>query len=334
MEIKKTALALLATGGTIAGSNEDNVLGSYTSGNIKIEDLLKRIKVYSNDIVIQTHTISNIGSQDINEDIWQKIVSSLLSIAKNPDIKAIVITHGTDTIEETAFLLHLTVNINKPIILVGAMRPIDAIGTDGTRSLLNAIKIATSDDIQYGTLIVSGDSIFDPITSYKVTTSGTEGLSSHPSGPIGCVSPSTLRIFINNYQIQDSTRGSFTLPQTGYWPRVAIIYISANLDKESTLAIINSCPHGIILAGVGHGNAPLWLLDHLTSVIKNTQIKVVRSTRINRGTVIYNLEVDDHNRGFISGNSLNPQRCRILLQLLLHKNIHDTSKIQSIFDKF
>ncbi len=133
-------IALLATGGTIAGSGASASLGSYKSGELGIKELLKAIPSLNKIARIQGEQISNIGSQDMNEEIWFKLAKRAQELLDNSRIQGIIITHGTDTLEESAYFLNLVLRSTKPVVLVGAMRNASSLSADGALNLYNALE--------------------------------------------------------------------------------------------------------------------------------------------------------------------------------------------------
>lgn len=320
----------LATGGTIAGRTPAGKSGTYESGSVNISGLLAASGVACGQNDVDSEDLSAVGSQDMSEDIWSRLHSRITRALLHEKYQTIIVTHGTDTLEETAFLLDLTLPPVGTVVLAGAMRPADAPGADGPRVILNALQIARAAMHQArGILTLSGDTLFSPRTVYKAYTSGTEGMRAWPGGACGTVTHGGIRFYTG--PLRDTYSGFFPMPVPGRWPRVTVIFVTACMDSPSVEAVLSTRPAGIILAGVGHGNAPEWLLEMLTDYSRSGGI-VIRSTRLNEGAVTRNLEVDDDNRGFISAGYQSPQRSRILLQLILQNNSHELAEIQQIFD--
>jgi len=317
---------ILSTGGTIVSKNPSDVSSVYESGGVDISDLI------STDITVNVHceVISSVSSQDMSADIWSKLYTRIKQIKDNNEADGIVISHGTDTLEETAFAFDLTLDLTCPIVFVGAMRTANTLGSDGERALANAIQVASHPDSK-GIMVISGDRILLGRTVYKCRTDGIDGFNSYPIGQLGVVTPKQLDYF--TLLACSVFQEKFSLPKGNQWPVVPIIYVSATMDR-STLALLElEDVQGVIIAGVGHGNAPKWLIEKLRSLSSNGK-GVVRSTRLNTGHVYRNLEVDDDGLNFIACRSLNPQKSQILMQLMIANGISDPTEQQKYFELF
>ncbi|NEG64659.1 asparaginase (plasmid) [Pantoea agglomerans] len=327
---KLPRILLLATGGTIAGQSANDNHDTYISGSVNAEVLLASTDSAKCHATVHAEDIAAIGSQDMSTQVWHLLHQRIERAFRLDEADGVVITHGTDTLEETAFLLEMTLRTSRPVVIVGAMRPSDAPGADGPRVLNNAlIAAASSSSVGRGIIVVSGDTLMDARCAYKAFTSGTEGMLSYPAGPTGRVSPAGIHYFTP--PLYGYLRGELSLPHPPGWPRVSIIYVTAAMDEISVRAMLDTSPRGIVLAGVGHGNAPAWLLEALGTESARGTI-IVRSSRLNAGTASFDLEVDDTGLGFVAAGSLNPQRSRLLLQLLLCRGLKTPEDIQPVFD--
>lgn len=312
---------VLGTGGTIAGRATSDSSGGYRSGEVGVDQLVAGAGLPAR---ITTEQIANIGSQDMDFDVWRALHDRISRAFGKGEADAIVITHGTDTLEETGFFLDLTLPTGRPVVLVSAMRPADAIGSDGLRNLACGVRVAVEAGSQRrGVLAVLGDSVFSAASVYKATTFGTEAFQSFPRGYEASVTPSSLRYLSEPFDAP--WRGRHAVPE--HMPPVAILHAHASMDLHVVRAILGSGVAGVVLAGVGHGNAPAPVLTALA----DTGLPVVRSSRIDRAFVSRNTEVDDDQMGFIAGGPLNPAKCRILLQLLLSEQ---SKHLQETFDRF
>ena len=141
-------IAVLATGGTIAGAAATDVQAGYTSGQVGVEQLIAAVPQAKKLATLRGEQISNIGSQDMNDEVWLKLAGRINALAAMPDVAGIVITHGTDTIEETAYFLNLVVKTRKPVVLTAAMRPATALSADGPLNFFNAVAVAANKDAE------------------------------------------------------------------------------------------------------------------------------------------------------------------------------------------
>ena len=179
---------ILATGGTIAGSGESSTKAAYTAGKVPIDDLLNAVPQIHDLGKITGEQIAQIGSQDMNVVTWLKLSKRINEIFKNNEADAVVVTHGTDTQEETSYFLDLTVMSDKPVVLVGAMRPSTAMSQDGNRNLLDAVMVAASPNSQgRGVVVAMDEKIFDARDVTKTSTTNIETFQSRNFGPIGLI---------------------------------------------------------------------------------------------------------------------------------------------------
>ncbi|WFL77936.1 asparaginase [Altererythrobacter arenosus] len=322
-------IRVLATGGTIAGSGGSAFGSGYSPGQIAAEDMLREVKSLGIDAELDAVEIASIGSQDIDWPVWDRLHAEVVRAQADDAICGIIITHGTDTAEETALLLDQTLEPGKPVILVGAMRPADAVGSDGMRNFANAVRVASDPASRdRGVLVVMGDTIFAARDVRKAATSNIDAFKGFPRGPLGRVTPSTLDWFGPAARTGEKAR--FAWPEK--LPRVAILIAGAGMDAQPVEALLGIGCQGIVLAGMGQGNAPRCVLDALQQAAA-AGVPVVRSSRVDEGLVDRNVEVDDDARGFIAARSLGPAKSRILLMLLLASGITDPAAIQQAFDK-
>ncbi|MGE5952585.1 MAG: asparaginase, partial [Qipengyuania vulgaris] len=236
------------------------------------------------------------------------------------------VTHGTDTLEETAFLLDLTLPADKPVVVVGAMRPADAVGYDGLRNFANAVRVASDPEAAgRGTLVVMGDRVFAARDVRKVRTRGTEAFRGFPRESIGLVTPSSLEWFGAPWRQDDGAAFAWS----DDLPEVVILYVHAALCAEELLRLVGEETRGIVVAGVGEGNMPERVRQEL-ALMAQSGIPVVRASRADEGLV--DREGEDETNRFVAARALNPQKARILLQLLLAGGVTDPAAIQRSFD--
>ena len=321
-------IRVLATGGTIAGSAGSATRSSYAAGQVGIADMVDEVRKLGLDAELDSVEIAAIGSQDIGWAEWDQLHAEIVKAQADESIAGIIITHGTDTAEETAFLLDLTLDAGKPVVLVGAMRPVDAVGSDGMRNFTNAVRVASDPESQNrGVLVVMGDTVLAARDVRKAATSTIDAFKGYPRGPLARVTPGSLDWFGPPARVGSKAR--FKWPQA--LPRVAILQIGAGMDAEAVSALIEIGCKGIVLAGLGQGNAPQVVLDAAEQAAQSG-IAIVRSSRVDEGMVDRNVEVDDDARGFVAARALGPAKARILLQLLIASGVSDPARIQSAFD--
>ena len=321
-----TKLTVLATGGTIAGIAGSAIAQDYRAGEIGIEDYLEKVGGLGLDEELTGRQIANIDSADMGPEVWNLLHPAICEALADDDCSGVVITHGTDTLEETAFLLDLTLPADKPVVVVGAMRPADAVGYDGLRNFANAVRVASDPQAAgRGVLVVMGDRVFAARDVRKVRTRGTEAFRGFPRESVGLVTPSSLEWFGAPWRQQAAA----TFAWCDDLPEVVIVFAHAALCAEEVLRLVGEETRGIILAGMGEGNMPERVRQEL-ALLAQGGVAVVRSSRTDEGLV--DREGDDTANGFVAARALNPQKSRILLQLLLANGITDPAAIQRAFD--
>jgi L-asparaginase len=320
-------IIILATGGTIAGSGDSSTKAAYTAGKVPIDDLLNAVPQIHNYGKITGEQIASIGSQDMNVVTWLKLTKRINEIFKNNEADAVVITHGTDTMEETASFLDLTVMSDKPVVLVGAMRPSTAMSQDGNRNLLDAIVVAADPASQSrGVVVAMDEKIFDARDVTKTSTTNIETFQSRNYGPIGLIYDGKIKYY---YQSLRNPSKKFDVTKLNSLPQVEIVYGYADANANSVYCISNAGPKGIVYAGMGNGNFGAPVGKALTEAAKKGII-VCRSARAGSGRVTLDNEVKDAELGFIVADDLNPQKARVLLMLSLTET-SDRAKIQQNF---
>ena len=329
---KKANVVVLATGGTIAGAAATGTQSGYTSGKVTIDQMLDSVPGIKDLANLKGEQISNVGSQDMSFDIMLKLAKRINELLASPDVDGVVVTHGTDTMEETAFFLNLTVKSDKPVVLVGSMRPSTAVSADGPLNLYDAVAVAADPQAKgRGVLVVMNDQIQGAHSLTKTSTTAVQTFMSPVRGVVG-VSAYGKNDFYNNPSWKHTTSSEFDVSNVTKLPRVDIVYADADMPPDLVDASVNNGAKGIVIAGVGNGNMNKASLDEAAKAVKKGVV-VVRSSRVPTGAVGRNVEVKDDELGFIASSELNPQKSRILLSLALLKP-HTPQQIQEMFDTY
>jgi L-asparaginase len=319
---------VLATGGTIAGQASARAGNAYDSGKVSGADLVAAIPGMDKLAQISAEQISSIGSQDMNDKVWFDLAARIKTAIDNKEVDGIVITHGTDTMEETAFFLQSILDTEVPVVLVGSMRPSTAIGADGPANLYEAVKVAASPQSRgRGVLVVLNDVIQGARWTQKTNTTSVDTFRSPNAAPLGYVDTASVRFLQPAIAAKAS---GLKLPVAAPLPRVDIIYAHANMDGAPIADAVKRGAKGLVLAGVGDGNTSKQAIEALAAAAKSG-VLVVRSTRVGSGFVNRNVEVDDDALGFAVALDLNPQKARIMLQLLVANGISDPQAVQQAF---
>lgn len=322
-------LVILATGGTIAGAAATGTQSGYTSGSVNIDTMLAAVPGIKDLANIRGEQIANVGSQDISFDIMLTLAKRINSLLAQNDVDGIVVTHGTDTMEETAFFLNLVVKSEKPVVMVGSMRPSTAVSADGPLNLYNAIAVASDPQSRgRGVLVVMNDWIHGAHSLTKTSTTAVQTFMSPLRGLVG-VSAYGRNDFYNAPEWKHTTATEFDVRNLSTLPRVDIIYAYADMPADLIDASVANGAKGIVIAGVGNGNMNKTSLEAAARAAKKGVV-VVRSSRVATGAVGRNVEVNDDEMNLIASDELNPQKSRILLMLALIKP-RTNSQIQNMF---
>jgi L-asparaginase len=326
-------IKVLATGGTIAGAQATQADAGYKSGTFSVDDLIKAVPQLKNIAEMSGEQVANIGSQTMSHEVWLKLAARVNDALKG-DTDGVVITHGTDTMEETGYFLSLVVKSDKPVVLVGSMRPATAISADGPINLYNAVALAGNPEAKgRGPLVVLNDTVHYARESQKMHSTRMDTFQS-PNRGIAAMMNTGKAFFYSANAVRHTTKSEFSLDglTVANLPRVEVVYSYANLGGELIDALVGQGVKGIVLAGVGDGNSTDAAIAALEKAAKKG-VAVVRCSRTAAGVVDRNVEVNDDKLGFIAGMELNAQKARILLMLGLKKT-SDVKKLQQLFYEY
>ena len=322
-------VVVMATGGTIAGTAATADDSSYNAGDLPVEALINAVPEVNQLANLKGMQIASIGSQDMNDQVWMKLAQELDHHLSDDSVSGAVITHGTDTMEETAFYLNLVVDIDKPVVLTGAMRPATALSADGPLNLYNSVAVAASEKASgYGVLVVANDSIHGAREVVKTNTLTVQTFESPNMGLLGALHYGSFRMF-RKPQKKHTTDSIFSIRSIEELPRVVVIFAYSNMKGELIRASVEMGAKGIVLAGVGNGNASKLAIEAMREAAEQGVV-IVRSTRSSSGAVLRNQEIDDDALGFVVSDQLNPAKARVLLQLGLTQT-NDVKEIQEYF---
>lgn len=320
---------VIATGGTIAGSSQSSSTTQYTAGVLTVEQILATVSGIEDIAQIQAVQFLNIASQNLAASEQLRLANFINESLADSEIDGVVVTHGTDTMEETAYLLSLLVASDKPIVLVGAMRPASGLSADGPANLYSAIVAVSAEESRgRGAMVLMNDDLILARDVVKFNTLKTNAFRAPNSSPIGTVVNSEA-----HYIYPPLERKCFeTIPEpSADLPKVGILYGHVDSDYKLVDFMILEGYKGIVFAGVGHGNTNDATLEALARAAKSGVV-VVRSSRAPTGEVNSQGEVDDAKYGFTSSQNLNANKARVLLQLSLLAAQGDPSNAKTIFD--
>jgi L-asparaginase len=326
---------VLSTGGTIAGTGASSTnVAEYKGGTILGEELVKavpEIKGYAN---VKVEQIVNVGSSNITLENLLTLARGINKIfAENSNVAGVVVTHGTSTLEETAYFLNLTVKHDRPVVIVGAMRPSTAISADGPLNLLNGIRTAIAPEARgKGVLVVMNDEINGARDVTKTNTYRVETFRSPELGYLGYVDEDKVTFYRASTK-RHTVKSEFDLSNVVELPTVDIVYSYIEPSVRTIQAFFASGVRGIVFAGTGAGTLSNSVKEAVKTGLSPSEGKpvLVRSNRTGNGRVIGRKEYDD--LGYIPADTLNPQKARILLMLALTRT-NDLNEIKRMFAEY
>lgn len=326
-------IVILATGGTIAGTGGGStVTVGYTAAKIGVERLIEAVPELKKVAEVKGEQVMQIASENMTNEAWLKLGKRVNQLLAQPDVDGIVITHGTDTIEETAYFLNLVVKSDKPVVVVGAMRPATAISADGPINLYNAVILAGSkESVGKGVLVCLNDEINAAREVTKTNTSLMQTFRAPEIGLLGYMQDNRAHFYRQSTR-RHTSQSEFDVSALDSLPQVDIVYGYANANPIAVNAFIAAGAKGLVNAGVGDGS----LADSVKAALSNARkqgVLVVRSSRTGNGITARNGEVNDDQYDFVVSDTLNAQKARILLMLALTKT-SDSKEIQRMFFEY
>jgi len=328
----KPKVVILATGGTIAGAQAAGQDAGYKSGSFQVEDLIKAVPNLGDLADISGEQVVNIGSQDMNNEVWLKLAKRLNEVLAQREVNAVVITHGTDTMEETGYFLNLVAHSDKPVVMVGSMRPATATSADGPANIYNAVSVAIHPKARgRGVLVLLNDEIHYAREATKTNTTQLDTFKSPNRGKAGMTNAGRV-YWYDPLATRHTANSVFSVDKLTELPRVEIVYAYASVGRDFIDACVAAGCKGIVLAGVGDGNATQIAVEGLRDAVKKG-VAVVRSSRTNSGITDRNVELNDDELGTLASMELNPQKARVLLMLGLTKT-SDPKQLQQFFYEY
>ena len=321
---------ILATGGTIAGSGATSTTTvGYTAAAVAVDRLITAVPELKKAANVRGEQVLQIASENMNNHSWLKLAHRINTLLAQDDVDGIVVTHGTDTLEETAYFLNLVVKSRKPVVIVGAMRPSTALSADGPINLYNAVVLAGSREaVGKGVLVALNDQISAAREVTKTNTSTLDTFKTPELGLLGYMQDNKP-VFYRQSTRRHTADAEFDVRRLDTLPQVDIVYGYANVNRIAVDAFTAAGAKGIIYAGVGDGS----LADPIKSALVDARkqgVIIVRSSRVGQGIVARNGEANDDELDFVVSDTLNPQKARILLMLALTKTMN-TKDIQRLF---
>ena len=329
-QTKLANVVVLATGGTIAGAGASAAnSATYQAAKVGVEQLIAGIPELSTLANVRGEQVMQIASESITNDNLLQLGRRVAELADSKDVDGIVITHGTDTLEETAYFLNLVEKTDKPIIVVGSMRPGTAMSADGMLNLYNAVAVASSKEARgKGVLVTMNDEIQSGRDVSKTINIKTEAFKS-AWGPMGMVVEGKSYWF--RLPAKRHTMDSeFDIKTIKSLPDVEIAYSYGNVSDTAYKALAQSGAKAIIHAGTGNGSVSSRVVPSLQALRKDG-VQIIRSSHVNAGGfVLRNAEQPDDKYDWVVAHDLNPQKARILAMVALTKT-NDSKELQRMF---
>ena len=324
-ETKHRTVVILATGGTLAGVGEEGTSIGYASGSMTVETLLGSVPALESRAEIEAIQVCNINSDDIDARTWIELAREIDRQAAHEDVAGIVVTHGTDTMEETAFFLNLVIDTLKPVVITGSMRPATAVSADGPMNILEAVSVAACpSSFGRGVLVQFAGSIFSARSVRKANTHAICAMDGSEMGACGAVCDGKVSYYWNN-AFPHTSHTEFDAGSIDDLPKVSVLFFHADADP-ALIAAAADISDGLVIAGAGAGEFSLPFKEQ----IEKLDIPVVVSSRIGMGQVEQDALLCP---GTIAARDLSPQKAAILLRLALARH-SDRCEIERIFQTY
>lgn len=316
---------IIACGGTIAGIGERaESLTQYQAGKLAWQEMVQAVPVIRKTAVLTGEQFCNLDSADMTEALWIKLAGRIRTVLQKDSCDGVVVTHGTDTLEETAYFLNLTVHTDKPIILTGAMRPATALSADGPLNILAAVQTAAVPEAgKYGVLVVMNNRICAARFVEKTDTAQVDSFQCRQQGYVGVVQENRPYFYQRPLRLH-TYESQLILPITDELPYVPIVYCHVGMDPNLFSVLAAAGAPAMVLVGLGHGRMPQGVYTKIEALQKQG-VLFVRTSRVSGGTVTFLQEY----AGCLWGDSLTPQKAKILLQLALLQGA-DSTRIQHL----
>lgn len=282
--MKRRKLVILGTGGTIAGKAahaSDNI--GYTAAQVGIDQLLAAIPALAGSGSFISEQVSQIDSKDMGFEVWAQLAVRVRHFLADDDVQGIVITHGTDTLEETAYFLQSVCQPAKPVVLTCAMRPATALAPDGPQNVMDAVAVARHPEA-CGVVAVCAGTVHSALDVQKVHPYKLDAFSSGDAGPIGYVEEGKLRL-LRNWPIPHVEIAFVAIENIATWPRVEIVMSYAGASALMVRALVDQGVRGLVVAGTGNGT----IHEDLQAGLLRAQaagVRIVRSTRCLDGRIL------------------------------------------------
>ena len=332
MPNEQPTVRVIGTGGSIAGGGPDRmdfILYPEIGDHITIQQSLDRVPEIQDIAEVRSEDLVSVGSTAIGAAEWLALARRINQIFRDEtDVAGVAITHGTATLEETSYFLHLTVKSTRPVVITGAMRPPTALSTDSDLNLLDAVRTAACPEaVGLGVLTVLNNEIQCGRDVTKASTFRVETFRPNELGFLGYADSDGKVVFYRAPLRRHTVDTPFMVDDMTTLPRIDIVYSYAGADGLLVDAVRNNRSDGLILAGFGGGTFPPAVIDAAVKLVEDG-IPVVLATRSTAGRVVITPKKEE--QGFIVSDNLLPQKARVLLMLGLTVT-QDRHELQQLF---
>lgn len=336
MAEKLPKVRLLTCGGTIVSSGESaSQMTGYRLKDFSVDALLAAVPGLADVARIDVHEVARIDSMSMTSAVWKDLGRAIAEADADPDIDGIVVTHGTDTMEETAWFTHLTMKTSKPVVFTGAMRPSTALSADGPLNLYNAVRIAVDPEARgRGVLVALNDVIYGARAAMKVNPTNAAAFGGLAEGPLGIISGDAV-VWLGRPEKPFGAGTPYKLETYSHprrLPRVDILYSHADDDGILVRAAVEAGAEAIVHAGTGNGSIHAETEKALAEAAERG-VFIIRASRVPGGCVTPGL-AEWQERGYIPSGTLSPQKARILAMLALVTFGWNPEKMKEAFERF
>lgn len=324
-------IVIVATGGTIAGIGEKGKTVAYHAGEISVNDILDSIPQVHELAHISEVQLMNVDSNEMDEKNWLLLARTINDLIHDEQVDGLVVTHGTDTIEETAYFLNLTIDSDKPVVITGAMRPASATSADGPYNLYQAISLACHDGAKgQGVMALFSNTIYSGRDIQKVNNYKIDAFDQKAFGCLGYMQDEHVYFFSKTFKTH-TYQSIFSKQLPNQLPCVGVAYFHSGADPE-ILRFLSQKNEGIVLIGSGNGNYSKKWMNMIDTCASQYHTIFIRASRVPLG-IVFSDHVFDPHEHCIGANTLSAQKARILLSLALTKT-HDKKQIEEIFETY
>ena len=328
----KPTIHVIGTGGTISGAGSSATAAAYESGQVEASELVAEVEGLSQVPSIETENLFATGSENLGPVQWRILARRIEELTKSRDVDGVVVTHGTDTLEEASFFLDLVCKPSKPVVLTAAMRPATALSADGPANLFQAILAAASPQLKgHGILLVMNGTVIPGWQAIKTDSAALESFCAYPNGIIGRISGE--RLIVSSESCPSPLSGRFPdhLNKDGKLPLVRVIFLRGGYEEGLLEDWIKKDCRGVVIAGFGAGTLPDTVANRIAKMVRSECVIVV-SSRVPRVMVMSETMTQIESCNAVPSGFLNPQKSALLLSLALEDGLQ-TAAIASLFKK-